>query len=68
MCLAQAVFEPEREGEEEELFCENVARVEVDGQRITVYDLIGRPYETEGTVKSISFVGESKLVIAKPSR
>lgn len=65
MCLAQAVFEPAKENEDEVLFCENVARVEVEGNRITVFDLLGRPYETEGSIKEISFVGDSKLVISK---
>lgn len=65
MCLAKAVLEAPK-AEEQTLFCENVARVEVEGDRITVYDLIGRPYETRGSVKTITFVGESTIVIAPP--
>lgn len=66
MCLAKAVFSAP-EAEEQTLFCENVARVEVDGNRITVFDLIGRPYETTGTIKTITFVGESQVVIEHDS-
>ena len=65
MCLAKAVLEAPK-AEEQTLFCENVARVEVEDDRITVYDLIGRPYETWGSVKTITFVGESTIVIAPP--
>ena len=60
MCLSTA-YKLVPDGEDEKI-CEYISEMKIDGDKITLTDIMGREIEIRGTVKSMDFVS-SKILI-----
>ena len=66
MCLAKAYVNTSATELDGKLVMENVTRVEVDGNRVTLTSLLGDAEELQARVSSIDFV-DSKVVLESAS-
>lgn len=62
MCLATAY---KKNHEQEQMICENISKILVDGNKITMIDIIGEEVVLEGTISMVD-LAKSIVIIDCP--